>query len=107
MDWKLILYVLGPAVVIIALLVEAYKKKIRKNQAKPWEIRILAIILTAILTYTGVKGFDLPGHDLAIVYYMIGVYALQFFVDMKVIKSLVNAWAKKKGIEDPWRSYSD
>ena len=105
MDWKLILFVLGPAVVIIALMVEAYKKKIRKDRAKPWEIRILAIVLTVILTYTGTKGFDLPGHDLAIVYYAIGVYGLQFFVDMKVIKALVRSWAKRKGIEDPWRTY--
>ena len=107
MDWKIVLYVLGPAVVIIALLMEAYKKILRKDRAKVWEIRILAVVLTVVLTWTGVKGFSLPGSTLALVYYSLAVYALQFFVDMHVIKILVSAWARKKGIDDPWRSYND
>lgn len=110
MDWKLtlllILGVLTPAVVIIAILMEVYKKAIRKDKANVWEIRSVATALTLILTYSGVKGFDLPGHGPSIVYYFFGVYALQFVIDMKVVKAVAKALikhlAKKKGIENPW-----
>ncbi|ADY13696.1 hypothetical protein [Sphaerochaeta globosa] len=98
MDWLLILKVLGPVVVAIAIFMETYKKKIKKDKFDPIKVWKIAAVLSFLFSTVGYFSFDLPGHHIAIVYYSIVVYALQFVVDMKLIKFLTRAYAKSKGI---------
>lgn len=98
MDWLLILKVLVPVIVAIAIFMETYKKKIKKDKFDPIKVWKIAAMLSFLLSTVGYFSFDLPGHYIAIVYYTIVVYALQFVVDMKLIKFLTRAYAKSKGI---------
>jgi len=98
MDWLLILKVLGPVVVAIAIFIEFYKKKIKKDKFDPIKVWKIAAVLSFLFSTVGYFSFDLPGHHIAIVYYSILVYNLQFVVDMKLIKLLTRAYAKSKGV---------
>ena len=98
MDYKTIGIVLGASIVGIALFMEAYKKKIRKNKAGDKEIHWVAIALTALVTVFAFNGFDLPGHDWAAGLYFLLIYSAQFFVDMKLIKAVIRWWSKRKGV---------
>lgn len=98
MDWKTTAIILAAAIVIIAVFMEAYKKFIRKDRAGRKEIMCVAIALSMLVTTFSFYGFDLPGHDLAIGLYFLGIYSAQFFVDMKLIKALIRLYAKKKGV---------
>jgi len=69
MDWKLILYVIGPVVVLIAAMMELYKKKLRKDGASVWENRIVAGLLSFGLSWICYVSFHLPGEPIAILYY--------------------------------------
>lgn len=97
MDWVLVLKVLGPVVVAIAIFMETYKKKIKKNKFDPIKVWKIAGLLSLLFSAVGYFAFDLPGHFIAIAYYAICVYALQFVVDMKLIKALSKMYMKKKG----------
>jgi ABC-type multidrug transport system permease subunit len=98
MDWVLVLKVLGPVVVAIAIFMETYKKKIKKNKFDPIKVWKIAGLLSLLFSAVGYFSFDLPGHYVSILYYTICVYALQFIVDMKVLKFLLKVYAKSKGI---------
>ena len=98
MDWLLILKVLGPVIIAIAIFMEVYKKKIKKDKFNPIKAWKIAGFLSFLFSAIGYFSFDLQGHYIAIVYYAIVVYALQFMVDMKLIKFLMRACAKSKGI---------
>jgi hypothetical protein len=100
MDWKLILYVLGPVVVLIAAMMELYKKKIRKDKSTVWEIRIVAGVVSYGLSWICYISFNLPGQPLAVLYYGLGVFIAQCYVDMRIIKLIVRAWLKRKGVVD-------
>ncbi len=103
MDWKLILYVIGPAVVLIAAMMELYKKKIRKDRASVWEIRFLAGLLSFGLSWICYVSFHLPGEPIAMLYYGLGISVAQCYVDMKIIKLIVRTWLKRKGIIDGFK----
>jgi hypothetical protein len=98
MDWKLIGTTLGIAVLLIAVFMEVYKKKIRMCDPSPWENYLIAGVLSIILTTLSYFAFTLPGTLWAIPLYAIAVYIVQFVVDMKIVKSLVRWYTKKKGI---------
>ena len=98
MDWLLILKVLGPVIIAIAIFMETYKKKIKKDKFDPIKVWKIAAMLSFLFSTVGYFSFDLPGHYIAIIYYSIVVYALQFVVDMKFIKFLTRAYAKSKGV---------
>lgn len=98
MDLMLIAKVLLPAVFIIAVFIEIYKKKIVKDKFHPKSIWKVAFSLSLALSTIGYFSFDLPGHYTAIIYYTVLVYALQYIVDMKLIKMIVKAYVKSKGI---------
>jgi len=98
MDWLLVLKVLGPGVVVIAILIETYKKKIKRNKFDPVKVWKIAAVLSLFFSVIGYFSFDLPGQYIAIAYYTIVVYALQFVVDMRLIKFLMQAYAKSRGI---------
>ncbi|MDC7229725.1 MAG: hypothetical protein PQJ48_05410 [Sphaerochaetaceae bacterium] len=98
MDWVLVLKVLGPVVVAIAIFMETYKKKIKKNKFDPIKVWKIAGLLSLLFSTVGYFAFDLPGHFIAIAYYAICVYALQFVVDMKFIKFGIRIYAKSKGV---------
>ena len=99
MDWLLIVKILGPIVVTIAIFVEFYKLKIRKGKFEPHEVWILAGVLSVVLTVVAYLSFDLPGSPVAMLYYSILVYAVQFVVNMKVLKAITKEWAKRKGFK--------
>ena len=99
MDFVLIIKILGPLVVAIAIFMEFYKKKIKKGKFSGSHMWLLGAFLSVVFTGIAFFSFDLPGHWIAIIYYAIGVYALQFVVDMKILKAIVKSYAKKKGIE--------
>lgn len=98
MDWMLIAKVLGPVVVAIACIMELYKKKLRKDKAIRIEIQVIALLFSIILTAIGYFAFSLPGRLLAIFYYSTGVFIVQCYVDMRIVKRLVKAWLKYKGV---------
>lgn len=98
MDWLLTLKVLGPVVIAIAIFMETYKKKIKRDKFNPVMVWKIAAAFSFAFTVIGYFSFDLPGHYIAIAYYTIIVYAGQFVVDMKLIKALGKAYSKSKGI---------
>lgn len=100
MDWMTILKVLGPAVAFIAIFMEAYKKNIRQDKAKAWENWLIGGILSITFSIVGYLSFDLPGKPISMIYYALCVFALQLVVDMKIIKSLVKVFLKKKGFTE-------
>lgn len=90
--------VLASEIVAIAIFIEVYKKKIKKDKFNPVTIWKIAGVLSVILTVVGYLSFDLPGSWFAIIYYSLMVYALQFMFNMKVIKWIVKMFAKSKGV---------
>lgn len=99
MDWLKIIQVLGPVVLVIAIFIEVYKKRIRMEKFEPHEVWVLAAFLSVLLTVVGYFAFELPGKAVAIAYYSILVYAVQFVVNMKVIKAITKEYAKNKGFK--------
>jgi hypothetical protein len=99
MDWQLIGSVLGPIVILIACVMELFKKRIRKSKSLKIENQLVAAFFSVGLTIIGYLAFDLPGNPIAIAYYSIGVYILQCYVDMRIVKTIVRIWMKRKGVE--------
>lgn len=95
----LIIKILVPVVIAIAIFMEFYKKKIKKGKFSGSHMWVLGLILSFSFTLIAYFSFDLPGHWIAILYYGIGVYALQFVVDMKIVKRIAKAYAKSKGFD--------
>ena len=54
MDWLLILKVLGPVVVAIAIFIEVYKKKIKKDKFNPATVWKIAAVLSFLFSAVGV-----------------------------------------------------
>ena len=98
MDLKNTLYVLLAIAIGIAAFMELYKKQIRKDRAKEREIWLVAGLCSLMLTAIAYFAFRFPGNHLGILLYFCGVYVCQYYLDMKVIKKVVKAWAKSKGI---------
>jgi len=99
MDWKLVGKVLGPVVVIIACIMELYKKRFRKDKTSKIENQLIAAILSIGMSIISYLAFGLPGNPVAILYYSIGVYIVQCYVDMRIVKTIVRMWMKRKGVE--------
>lgn len=85
-------------IIIVACAVEFYKKTIRgivtdegiKTKANKWEIIIIAFILSALmgLLYYKVKNLS---NIYAYFLVVVSIYFLQYFLDMKLIKSVVKS----------------
>lgn len=99
MDFMLIIKILAPVVIAIAIFMEFYKKKIKKGKFSGSHMWLLGAFLSLLCTGISYFSFDLPGHWIAIAYYSVIVYALQFVVDMKILKAIAKSYAKKKGID--------
>lgn len=99
MDWELIGKVLGPVVVLIACVMELYKKRIRRDKSSKIENQMVGAILSIGMSIIGYLAFGLPGNMIAILYYSIGVYVIQCYVDMRIVKTIVRSWMKRKGVE--------
>ncbi|PKL11650.1 MAG: hypothetical protein CVV52_13120, partial [Spirochaetae bacterium HGW-Spirochaetae-8] len=97
-DLKSTLYVLLAIAVGIAAFLELYKKGIRKDKAKELEIWLVAWVLSVVFSSVAYVSFHLQGSPFAIILYSAGVYICQYYFDMKLIKKVVKAWAKSKGI---------
>lgn len=95
---KIILYVVIVLLMVlgISFLIEAYKKFIRKDKAKKWEIRLVALILTiGIVVILNVIHIFQPVLQLLgaplwadWIFYTIILYILQLQADMKIAKKL-------------------
>lgn len=101
-----ILFILSEAFVV-SFLMEMYKKKVRKDNFKVWEVRLLGLLLSAAcvmllhfsdLIYPLFR--SMFGSDLWLDYliYLVLFYFLQMNVDLRilkgVIKSLVLQWLR-------------
>ena len=98
MDLKSTLYVLLAIAACIAAFMELYKKRIRKDKAKELEIWLVAGACALALPAIAYFAFSFPGKVLAILLYGLGVFICQYYFDMKVIKKVVKAVARSKGI---------
>lgn len=86
----------------IAALMEVYKKQIRKDRARAWEIWIVAEALSALAVgVLAILGIFKPILGLIgapiwadYIIYNIGIFVLQMTADMKLIKKLVKSCAK-------------
>ncbi|NLF35443.1 MAG: hypothetical protein GX585_05700 [Clostridiales bacterium] len=98
MDYKFIITIVILCVIAVAAFMESYKKIIRKDTAKHWEIHTVAVGISLIVAVCCYFGFSLPGSLWAIPLYFFGFYTAQFFVNMKVVKAIVKWFIKKKGV---------
>ena len=84
--------------IIVACAVEFYKKTIRgiatdegiKTIANKWEIIIIAFILSALM---GLLYYKVENLSNIYAYFLVvvSIYFLQYFLDMKLIKSVVKS----------------
>lgn len=95
--------VLALSAIIIASLMEWYKKGLRKNNAKKGEIISIAALLSFGLALVCYYGFTLPGSLISLVLYGLGIFLIQWLVDVKVIKAMLkalrNSWLKNHDID--------
>ena len=96
----------------ISIFIEWYKKCLRKDKFKKWEVYIIAAVLSflAVMALVGIHVFKpilgLIGAPLwaDIIAYTILVYLLQMQTDMKVVKKLIDSFLptllKKSGLSD-------
>ena len=77
----------------VSALVEFYKKTIRKGEAKAWETRVVAAVLSigvaALICLKGLAFLPVENMILNIVIYAVVIFVLQFFLDMKLIKKII------------------
>lgn len=81
------------AILGVSALVEFYKKVIRKDEAGVWEIRIVALVVSAavsaLMCLNGLA-FPIFGNNiLNIVVYALVIFLIQLFLDMKLIKKIL------------------
>ena len=83
------------AVLGVSALVEFYKKTIRKDKAKTWEIRVAAAVLSigasTLMCLSGLAYLFFPNVIINIAIYAVVIFLLQLFLDMKVIKKILNS----------------
>lgn len=81
------------AVLGVSALVEFYKKVIRKDKAGVWEIRAVALVLSAavsaLMCLNGLAFPILDNNILNIVIYAVVIFVIQLFLDMKLIKKIL------------------
>lgn len=83
------------AVLGVSALVEFYKKVIRKGQSGVWENRIVAGVLSigaaVLICLTGLAYLFFGNMIANIAVYSVAIFLLQLFVDMKIIKAILEA----------------
>lgn len=107
MGWKEIAGVIAILVLVIGFGMEAYKKWLRRDEAKKAEIITVAGILSLGLTASFSFGLVFPGLPWTFPGYALCVFILQWFVDQKVIKKICmglgffgKAHLKKYGVSE-------
>lgn len=87
----------------IGLVMELYKKYIRKDKASEFENRIVALILSTIfgvISFFSITVIALPDEmkytPLLIVLFTAAIYSLQYPACMAVWKPLVKRWLERK-----------
>lgn len=91
------------AVFAVSVLVEFYKKTIRKDKAKKWENYLvgglLSVGVAALLNFTGI-GYVVTGNVwISWAIYSVVIFLIQKFLDMKVIKKLLLSALQNADIE--------
>lgn len=96
----------------ISMFMEWYKKCLRKDKFKKWEVYIIAGVLSfsAVMALIGINVFKpvigLIGAPLwvDIIAYTIFIFLLQMQTDMKIVKKLIDSFLptllKKSGLDD-------
>lgn len=96
----------------ISMFMEWYKKHLRKDNFKKWEVYIIAFILSfaSVMALIGINVFKpilgLIGAPLwvDIVLYTITMFILQLQTDMKIVKKFIESFLptllKKSGLDD-------
>lgn len=96
MDWFVLLGILTAIIVVVALSLTTWKKKLRPH-AERKEIITLAILLSIVLTTSLAVGLAFPGLPWALVAYILCVFFVQWLVSQAFLDNLFKAWLKKKG----------
>lgn len=96
----------------ISMFMEWYKKCLRKDNFKKWEVYVIAGVLSfvAVMALVGINVFKpvigLIGAPLwvDIIAYTIFIFLLQMQTDMKIVKKLIDSFLptllKKSGLDD-------
>lgn len=96
--------ILAVAVIVVAIAIEFYKKAIRgekqadgtiKTKAKSWEVYLVAFALCVPWGF-GLKALS-GGNWILVVLWSFAVYAIQYVVDMALVKKVVNGLLSKIG----------
>lgn len=98
MDWFVLLGILAAIIIVVALSITSWKKKIRPK-AERKEIITLAILLSVILTTSLAVGLEFPGIPWALAAYILAVFFLQWLVSQTWLDKLFKAYLKKKGYQ--------
>lgn len=95
---------LALAVLVTAISIEFYKKIIRgtydeqgnpKTKAKSWEVYIIAFIFS--LPWGAGLNYLQRGNWYICLLWTVGIYAMQYFVDMALVKKTINGLLKRIG----------
>ena len=81
----------------IGLLMETYKKVVRNDHAALWEIRLVALILSAAFGYVAfeIDTFQVASSPYLILAYTIIIYLLQLPACQKIWKPLIKKMMEK------------
>lgn len=76
--------ILAALILVVAVALTVWKKNIRKT-AKEGEIKVMALVLSVVLTCSVGMGLGFPGVPWALVAYTLSVFFLQWMVSQKVL----------------------
>lgn len=77
-------------IIAVAIYTEVYKKNIRNDKAKTWEIWLIVVLLSlpsCLIAHKYICGLEVP--------YVMFVIACQYVVDMEVVKRLLKKMTDK------------
>lgn len=96
--------ILAVAVIVVAIAIEFYKKAIRgvkqddgtiKTKAKAWEVYLVAFALCLPWGF-GLKSLS-SGSWIMVPLWSFAIYAMQYVIDMALVKKVVNGLLSKIG----------
>lgn len=83
-----------------SLFMEVYKKKLRGNgettNATKYELWAIGAFVAFLFAFAMKSGNDLNMGNWALIPYTLGMYAFQFFLSMKVVKSILRRFLPKE-----------
>lgn len=106
MRWLEVGGILAAIILIVAIALTVWKKNIHKN-ARENEIKVIALVVSIVITCSAGIGLGFPGIPWALISYSLAVFFLQWLVSQKVLdwlwklgKGIIEARAKKLGGRD-------